>query len=167
MSFLGFNSHAIQNLRGDDIAPLFLLDIASAHGEDQLHAAASQYHGRHSHGCEPDWRRRDVPRVGSARSAVYVNGTFAGVATSGQTDDLLMACDSRGYWTGFIDAAGDGDLYHFYVVGAGSQGYKRDPYAREMALDSPFPTCSCAIRSATAPGPSSERFQDRSVLFCW
>jgi len=83
-------------------------------------------------------------------SAVYVNGTFAGVATSGQTDDLLMACDSRGYWTGFIEAAGDGDLYHFYVVGAGSRGYKRDPYAREMALDSPFPTCSCAIRSATA-----------------
>lgn len=83
-------------------------------------------------------------------TAVYVNGTFGGVAMTGQTDDLQMAQDDRGYWTGFIDAASDGDLYHFYVVGAGSQGYKRDPYAREMALDSPFPTCSCVIRSGTA-----------------
>ena len=83
-------------------------------------------------------------------SAVYVNGTFGGVAMTGETDDLLMMRDDRGYWTGFMDAASDGDPYHFYVVGAGSQGYKRDPYAREMALDSPFPNCSCVIRSATA-----------------
>jgi 1,4-alpha-glucan branching enzyme len=90
-------------------------------------------------------------RVWAPRAtAVYVNGTFGGVVMSGQTDDLLMASDGHGYWTGFIDEAGDGDLYHFYVVGAGSQGYKRDPYAREMALDAPFPTCSCLIRGATA-----------------
>ncbi len=82
--------------------------------------------------------------------AVYVNGTFGGVAMTGETDDLLMMRDDRGYWTGFMDAASDGDPYHFYVVGAGSQGYKRDPYAREMARDSTFPTCSCVIRSATA-----------------
>jgi 1,4-alpha-glucan branching enzyme len=52
-------------------------------------------------------------------TAVYVNGTFGGIVISGQTDDLLMASDGRGYWTGFIDGAADGDLYHFYVVGAG------------------------------------------------
>ena len=46
--------------------------------------------------------------------------------------------------------ASDGDQYRFYVVGAGSQGTKRDPYAREMARDAGFPECSCLIRSDTA-----------------
>jgi 1,4-alpha-glucan branching enzyme len=83
-------------------------------------------------------------------SAVYVNGIFGGQPKTGQTDDLLMAKDAHGYWSGFIPGAQDGDLYHLWVVGAGSSGYKRDPYAREMAEDAPFPTCSCLIRSATA-----------------
>jgi 1,4-alpha-glucan branching enzyme len=83
-------------------------------------------------------------------TAVYVNGIFLGAPKTGQTSDLLMAQDARGYWTGFLAGAVDGDLYHFWVVGAGSSGYKRDPYAREMAEDSRFPTCSCLIRSSTA-----------------
>ena len=82
-------------------------------------------------------------------SAVYVNGVFQGGAATGERDDFLMAKDSSGYWTGFVANAGDGDLYHFWVVGAASSGYKRDPYAREMALDAPFPTCSCVLRSST------------------
>jgi 1,4-alpha-glucan branching enzyme len=83
-------------------------------------------------------------------AAVYLNGNFQGRAFSGQTEDLLMRKDAEGYWTGFMPQAGDGDLYRFWVVGAGSSGYKRDPYAREMATDAPFPNCSCVIRSATA-----------------
>lgn len=83
-------------------------------------------------------------------TAVYVNGTFGGMARTGQTDDLLMARDANGYWTGFIAGASDGDIYHFYVVGQGSSGYKRDPYAREMARDAAFPQCSCLIRSGSA-----------------
>jgi 1,4-alpha-glucan branching enzyme len=83
-------------------------------------------------------------------SAVYVNGIFGGQSRTGQTDDLLMAKDANGYWTGFVPGAQDGDLYHFWVTGAGSNGYKRDPYAREMAEDVPFPTCSCLIRAAAA-----------------
>ena len=82
-------------------------------------------------------------------TAVYVNGIFGGAPKTGQIDDLLMA-EANGYWTGFMPGAQDGDLYHFWVVGAGSSGYKRDAYAREMAEDAPFPTCSCLIRSATA-----------------
>ena len=90
-------------------------------------------------------------RVWAPRAAaVYVNGVFGGTPQTGQTADLLMAKDANGYWTGFVVSARDGDPYHFWVVGAGSSGYKRDPYAREMARDSPFPTCSCLIRSATA-----------------
>jgi 1,4-alpha-glucan branching enzyme len=83
-------------------------------------------------------------------SAVYVNGTVGGTPMNVQTPAQLMAVDSNGYWTGFVDGAKDGDLYRFFVVGAANGGYKRDPYAREMALDAPFPTCSCVIRSGTS-----------------
>jgi 1,4-alpha-glucan branching enzyme len=81
---------------------------------------------------------------------VYINGVFGGVSQVGQTDNLLMANDGSGYWTGFVEAAQEGDLYHFLVLGAGSSGYKRDPYARELATDAPFPNDSCILRSATA-----------------
>ena len=83
-------------------------------------------------------------------STVYLNGTFGGTARKGQTDDLLMLKDSKGYWTGFLPDAGDGDSYLFFVKGAASSGFKRDPYAREMAADAKFPNCSCVIRPAKA-----------------
>ena len=92
-------------------------------------------------------------RVWAPRAAaVYVNGVFGGVARLGQTDDLLMAKDANGYWSGFLAEAAEGDTYGFYVVGEGSQGYKRDPYARELANDPalPFPVCLSVIRAAQA-----------------
>lgn len=67
-----------------------------------------------------------------------------------QTDDMLLAKDARGYWTGFVPNAQDGNLYRFWVNGPGSSGFKRDPYSRELARDFPFPNCSSIIRSATA-----------------
>jgi 1,4-alpha-glucan branching enzyme len=90
-------------------------------------------------------------RVWAPRAtAVYVNGSFGGTWHSGQTDDLLMAKDGNGYWTGFIADAKDSDPYHYWVTGGGSSGYKRDPFAREMATDQPFPICSCLIRASNA-----------------
>lgn len=83
-------------------------------------------------------------------SAVYINGTFAGTPKIGLSDELLLAKDAHGYWAGFVDTAREGDAYRFLVVGPGSTGPKRDPYARELATDKPFPDCSCLIRSATA-----------------
>jgi 1,4-alpha-glucan branching enzyme len=83
-------------------------------------------------------------------TAVYVNGVFGGVARSGKDDALLMAKDANGYWSGFMAEAAEGDTYRFYVVGEGSEGYKRDPYARELANDvaAPFPVCAAVIREA-------------------
>ncbi len=83
-------------------------------------------------------------------TAVYLNGVFGGTEHSGQHPDLLMAKDANGYWSGFVAEASDGDTYGFYVVGAGSSGYKRDPYARELANDPalPFPVCRSVIRAA-------------------
>jgi 1,4-alpha-glucan branching enzyme len=90
-------------------------------------------------------------RVWAPRAtSVYLNGIFSGAPATGQIDSLLMAKDSNGYWTGFLPNAAQGDTYHFWVNGAGSSGYKRDPYAREMAIDAPFPACSCVIRPGAA-----------------
>ena len=83
-------------------------------------------------------------------TAVYVNGVFGGVSHIGETANLLLAKDANGYWSGFVQSAGEGDTYRFYVVGEGSEGYKRDPYAREFANDPalPFPVCPAVIRAA-------------------
>jgi 1,4-alpha-glucan branching enzyme len=85
-------------------------------------------------------------------TAIYVNGVFGGVSRMGQTPDLLMAKDTDGYWSGFVAEAAEGDTYGFFVVGAGSSGYKRDPYAREFQDDpaEPFPVCLAVIREASA-----------------
>jgi 1,4-alpha-glucan branching enzyme len=85
-------------------------------------------------------------------TGVYLNGTFRGIEMTGQTPDLLMAQDANGYWSGYVAAAAEGDVYRFYVVGAGSSGYKRDPYARELANnpDAPFPICCSILRAASA-----------------
>jgi 1,4-alpha-glucan branching enzyme len=79
---------------------------------------------------------------------VYLNGVFGGVELAGQADSLLLAKDANGYWSGFLAEAGEGDTYRFYVVGEGSSGYKRDPYARELANHPalPFPVCAAVVR---------------------
>jgi 1,4-alpha-glucan branching enzyme len=90
-------------------------------------------------------------RVWAPRAtAVYLNGTFNGETLTGQINDLLLSKDARGYWAGFVASAQEGDLYHFWVTGTGSQGYKRDPYARELATTPPFPASYCVIRAADA-----------------
>jgi len=83
-------------------------------------------------------------------SAVYLNGVFGGNALNSQTPDRLLSNDGNGYWTGFQPGAKEGDLYRFWVVGPGSSGYKRDPYARELANLDLFPASSNIVRSASA-----------------
>ncbi|HEY2912333.1 MAG TPA: alpha amylase C-terminal domain-containing protein [Candidatus Angelobacter sp.] len=81
--------------------------------------------------------------------AVYINGSFGGTSLMGEGDDLLLA-NNNGYWTGFVATAKEGDLYRFRVKGQRAEaGFKRDPYARELARDAPFPSCSCILCSGT------------------
>ena len=90
-------------------------------------------------------------RVWAPRAtAVYLNGSFAGTIYDQQTEDRLLDKDAAGYWTGFQPGARDGDLYRFWVVGSGSSGYKRDPYARELASESDFPNCFSVLRASNA-----------------
>ncbi|MGD0628718.1 MAG: alpha amylase C-terminal domain-containing protein [Terracidiphilus sp.] len=90
-------------------------------------------------------------RVWAPRAtAVYLNGTFGGQRFNTQTPDRLLVNNGTGYWTGFQAGAQEGDLYQIYVTGTGSSGNKRDPYARELAMDAPFPASSSILRNANA-----------------
>src|SRR5438034_7979755 len=92
-----------------------------------------------------------------ARS-VHVLGQFNNWT---RNDASLLTRDHDGHWRGFIPGIRDRDRYLFYVVGEGSEGPKRDPYARELAT--PFPG-ECIVRKADFPwheiGYSTPRFED-------
>jgi 1,4-alpha-glucan branching enzyme len=60
----------------------------------------------------------------------------------------LLTRDEVGHWRGFIPGVRDRARYMFYVVGEGSEGPKRDPYARE--LEAPFPS-ECIVRKTDFP----------------
>jgi 1,4-alpha-glucan branching enzyme len=79
-----------------------------------------------------------------ARS-IHVLGDFNGHR---RTDAGLLTRDTLGHWRGFIVGVRDRQRYMFYVVGEGSEGLKRDPYARELAA--PFPS-HCVIRKSDFP----------------
>jgi 1,4-alpha-glucan branching enzyme len=84
-------------------------------------------------------------RVWAPRAAaVHALGDFNGW-TRGDATALVKNADDR--WTGFMPGALDGHAYKFFVVGAGSEGFKRDPYARE--LTSAWPNPDCVLRSAS------------------
>ncbi len=71
-----------------------------------------------------------VPRA----ETVYLNGRFGGAEAWDRDTNPALALrriPGTGDWGGFVSGAAEGDPYKFFVVGAGSSGYKRDPRARE------------------------------------
>ena len=90
--------------------------------------------------------------------SVYVLGDFN---DRQRNDASLLSRDDQGHWRGFIPGVRDRQRYMFYVVGEGSEGPKRDPYARE--LETPFPS-DCIIRTTDFPwhegGYVTPRFHD-------
>ncbi len=80
-----------------------------------------------------------------AASAVYLVGPFNGWTI--KDEDFQLVQDARGVWSGFLAGAAEGTEYKFYVVGTGSEGYKRDPYARELSLQPTFPSSNGVVRA--------------------
>ena len=77
-------------------------------------------------------------------TAVYLVGPFNGWTIEDEAYQLVN--NGIGVWSGFVPEAADGTEYKFYIIGTGSQGYKRDPYARELSLSPPFPNSNCVVR---------------------
>jgi 1,4-alpha-glucan branching enzyme len=90
--------------------------------------------------------------------SVHVIGDFNAWT---RNDASLLTRDDNGHWRGFVSGVRDRHRYMFYVVGEGSEGPKRDPYARE--LETPFPA-ACIVRKADFPwhecGYRTPRFED-------
>lgn len=70
---------------------------------------------------------------------VSVRGTFNGWS------DHPLTRSENGYWFTSVPGVKEGDQYKFYVEGQGTSGYKRDPFARSLTLDPPFPACNCFV----------------------
>jgi len=85
--------------------------------------------------------------LGPVISAVDEGGAEGvGVPGAHPDDSHLLTLDEDGVWSGFFAGVSTGDLYRFYVVGTGSEGFKRDPHARELAMNG-YPNCGCIVRS--------------------
>jgi 1,4-alpha-glucan branching enzyme len=102
-------------------------------------------------------------RVWAPRAkAVYVSGDFNGWK---QNAACQLHPIGGGHWAGAIPGLKDGDEYMFYIEGTGSSGYKRDPRARLLTFDPPFPDARCVLRDPTrfpwhAAGFRSPAFND-------
>jgi 1,4-alpha-glucan branching enzyme len=87
---------------------------------------------------------------------VFVRGDFNGWT---QQDSAQLVNDGQGLWSGFIRGVRDGAEYKFFVDGIGSMGYKRDPFARELTIDPPFPQSNCVVRSPSGYPWHDQGFQ--------
>jgi 1,4-alpha-glucan branching enzyme len=94
----------------------------------------------------------------NARSVSVVAGDrlVAAQAEGWQPDPSdALAPLGDGSWGGFLAGVADGDPYMFFVVGAGSSGWKRDSFTRELTLTPAFPGSFCIARD-----PSSYPWHD-------
>jgi 1,4-alpha-glucan branching enzyme len=65
-----------------------------------------------------------------------------------EDSNLLVLDPPSGTWAGFVPGVKEGDPYRFHVVGSGTEGPKRDPYARELGPG--FPDCEGLVRTPSA-----------------
>ena len=86
----------------------------------------------------------------AARAVYAITDELGAARAAGWTpkDKDLLARQPDGAWTGFVHGLRDGSSYRYWVAGDGSQGFKRDPYARELGTQPPFPDCDCLVRDA-------------------
>lgn len=83
------------------------------------------------------------------------NALAVHVTVNGATHDAgnLLNPVGGGHWAGFVPGVVDRDRYMFHVIGTGSEGPKRDPYARELDWppDGLPDDATCIIRETDFP----------------
>lgn len=88
----------------------------------------------------------------AARSVHVVTDRHAVPGWSGcaPVEETRLAPLGDGTWARFVPGITDGTPYLFWIQGppGGSEGFKRDPYARELAARPAFPGCPCLVRPA-------------------
>lgn len=107
----------------------------------------------------------------NARAVYRVAGQPGGQPSTYLPRDAdLLVKNADNYWTGFFPGVTDGDLYRYFVVGTGSEGFKRDPYARELEMlgTDPWYPCNCVVRNTHSypwhdQGYRTPRFNDLIV----
>ena len=84
----------------------------------------------------------------AAQSVYVITSALAQRNTPGWQPAASDALVRRGddTWAGFVPGVVDGTAYRFWIQGKGSSGFKRDPYARELTRNPPFPDCDCIVR---------------------
>lgn len=83
----------------------------------------------------------------AARAVYLITGELGQARATGYAPnerDLMVRRDD-GTWTGFAPGIGERARYLFYVVGEGSRGLKRDPFARQLSIDPAFPDSDCLV----------------------
>jgi 1,4-alpha-glucan branching enzyme len=77
--------------------------------------------------------------------AISVRGSF-----SNWKDISLQRESGSAFWSVFVDGVQAGDEYKFWVKGAGSEYWKRDPYARALSPkpDAPPESWNCVVAEA-------------------
>lgn len=64
-----------------------------------------------------------------------------------RSDQSQLQSIGNGHWACFIPNIRSNQEYLFYIEGIGGNGYKRDPYARDLTFEPPFPNCNCLIQN--------------------
>jgi 1,4-alpha-glucan branching enzyme len=81
-----------------------------------------------------------------APNAEHVNVVLnAGSSYQPKPADELVKNPSTGHWTGFFPVVVDGTQYRYFITGKQGSGFKRDPWARELAILG-HPNCNCIVR---------------------
>jgi 1,4-alpha-glucan branching enzyme len=75
---------------------------------------------------------------------VSVRGAFNG------WKDTPLTRISNGHWFVAIPGVKKGDEYKYFVVGEGTEGFKRDPYARSIADPAAWPHSNCTVTQPAA-----------------
>lgn len=64
-----------------------------------------------------------------------------------RSENTLLHQIGEGHWAGFFPNLKKNEEYLFYIVGQGQSSFKRDPYARDLTFQPPFPFCNCLIEN--------------------